>query len=137
MTMVSSYVAHVLAGFAWVGALTIVCLAFRSCDDVRDQLAVFSNFGLALVGIIFATGCLNTAMHVMRASQLATTPYGQVLLVKIVLFALMLGLAAFNRREARRGASRHAVIVAVAIETTLGVLVLCAAAILGVTPPDV
>lgn len=88
---------HLLAAGAWIGALAVfVGLSFRRSDDAADALAGFAGFGTAIVATILLTGIVNAAMTVGIA-RLDDTLYGQLLLAKLALFALMLALAAANR----------------------------------------
>lgn len=147
VTAVASYATHVLAGFGWIGALTMLFVALRgihapadrrtpqTTEVARDGLALFSTIGLFMVAAIFASGCVNAALHMSHVAELTSTPYGRIVLVKIVLFAAMLALAAFNRRGGRRGAM-PGLVVSIGLETALGLLVLCAAALLGITAPS-
>ena len=57
----------------------------------------FSGMGYAAVSVLILSGLINSWFLVGSLSGLITTPYGQVLLVKLVLFAGMLGLAMANR----------------------------------------
>jgi putative copper resistance protein D len=53
--------------------------------------------GFAAVAVLVGSGLLNSWFLVGSLAGLATTPYGQLLLVKLCLFAGMLALAALNR----------------------------------------
>jgi copper resistance protein D len=100
---------HLLAAGAWLGA--IVALGWRmvragrrgaSSDELRSAhraLADFSVAGTVIVGLIVVTGVINSLM-LIPISQLLSLPaslYGQLLIVKIALFILMLTLASANR----------------------------------------
>lgn len=127
------YWPHVLAGFAWVGALTMVCvLAIDDRAMPSDGLALFSKFGVAVVAVLVASGSANALLRGVTPADLATTDYGRLLSAKLLLFAGMATLAVHNRRlEGGRGASR----ATVGLEAVLGLVVLCVAAALGVTQP--
>lgn len=97
---------HALAAGAWVGALAIfVGLLRRAADDLNldrvlhKALHRFSGVGSALVATLVATGLVNSWFLVgpTRLSGLWTTAYGQLLSLKLALFAGMLALAAANR----------------------------------------
>jgi copper resistance protein D len=94
---------HLLAAGAWFGALVaLAILLFRQSGDLRllhRALDGFSVTGTLLVALIIITGLANSWMLVGPAHifSIATTPYGQLLLGKLGLFAVMLALAASNR----------------------------------------
>jgi putative copper resistance protein D len=97
---------HALATGAWIGALVVFFgLLRRSAQDagldrvLYKALHDFSGVGSALVATLVATGLVNSWFLVgpTRLSGLWATPYGQLLSLKLALFAGMLGLAAANR----------------------------------------
>ena len=79
-----------------------------------------------------------------QALHLADTDYGRLLLAKLLLFALMLGLAAANRwrltpaldRAIKEGTPPpRALVLALSLETLLGMSVLAVVGWLGTLPP--
>ncbi len=91
---------HILAAGAWIGALAVfVGLALRRSARTGDALASFAGMGTAIVATILLTGIVNAAMMVGidGVARLGDSLYGQLLLAKLALFALMLALAAANR----------------------------------------
>jgi putative copper resistance protein D len=98
---------HALAAGVWVGALIAFLLLLKrrpgdtpDLDHVRHKaLHGFSGIGSALVAVLVASGLVNSWFLVgpTRLAGLWTTPYGQLLSFKLVLFVGMLGLAAVNR----------------------------------------
>lgn len=102
----SADILHTLAAGAWIGALVAFFLLLRPrapsvmLDGVLHKaLQDFSGVGTGLVAVIVATGLVNSWFLVgpARMSGLWTTPYGQLLSLKLVLFVSMLALAAANR----------------------------------------
>jgi putative copper export protein len=74
-------------------------------------------------------------------ASLATTLYGQLLLVKVVLLAIMLALAGLNERRVR--SSKPLALGqpgsfggGIGVELTLGLVVFAIAALLSGTPPN-
>jgi len=153
-------VLHLLAAGLWIGALVALSAQALRClpDDLRGtrnlawQLARFSRLGPAIVGVLAATGVVNSALLLGRDPWHALTgiPYGKVLLAKLTLFALMLALAAINRvrltpalqfgATGPRATSGHRdtlrqLRVALLAESSLGLLVLAAVAVLGTLAP--
>ena len=141
---------HLLAAGIWAGGLVplLVCLAWASRlpDSAPAAIAVarFSRIGLAAVSALAVTGAFASWQQVGGAAALIGTAYGRWLLVKLLLLAALLSLAARNllvwrpRLEAggpdadRAAAAirRHAL-----GEVALTGAILVAVAVLGLTTP--
>ena len=97
--------AHLLAAGAWLGGLLalgyLVMLARQSpsehTTDARAALVRFSGIGSIVVATLVGSGLINAWFLVGSLDKLVTTPYGQLLLVKLCLLIGMLALAALNR----------------------------------------
>ena len=97
--------AHLLAAGAWLGGLVALLavlpskagLADRSKSDVGHVLMRFSGTGYWAVAILLGTGLINMWYQVPDLSQLTAAFYGQLLILKLGLFGLMLVLAVVNR----------------------------------------
>lgn len=147
---------HLLAAGVWIGALVAfaVLLARPARVDgpgakaLHDALAGFSGVGSAVVAVIVATGLVNSWFLVgpTRLASLFSTPYGLLLLAKIVAFGGMVLLATRNRfahtpalERALAGGlaepSLRTLRTSVALETALGFAVLVLVAILGMLEP--
>lgn len=101
---VTSDICHTWAAGVWIGALVVfLILLMTDAGDSRQGLHIalqgFAGVGSGLVAVLVATGLINSWFVVGLAGlpKLLTTPYGQLLNLKLVLFAAMLGLAAANR----------------------------------------
>ena len=136
---------HLLAGLAWVGAIAaFLWTASRSADSSGDLLANLEKFattGTLLVALLVITGTANT-LFIIGWDGLAgifTTIWGRLLLLKVALFAGMLGVAAANRfwltPRLTRSSSLRALRVSLAAESSLGVGVLALVAWLGTLDP--
>lgn len=96
-------VIHTTAAGAWLGALAaFVTMARRRALDtpaLHRSLARFAGVGTAAVVLLAGSGLVNAYVLVGPQNVLSAleTPYGLLLGFKIVLFALMLGLAANHR----------------------------------------
>ncbi|WP_197424257.1 CopD family protein, partial [Sphingomonas sp. CCH9-E2] len=101
-------IVHLLAAGVWVGALgAMLLLVLRPQATIdREHLQLthrvldgFSVTGTIVVGLLVATGLLNLIVIVgwPGIAALPGSLYGQLLLAKLVLFIVMLGLAASNR----------------------------------------
>ena len=146
---------HLLAAGAWLGALLplVLLLAQTRGDGSPEAVTVartatlrFSKLGIASVGTLLATGIVNTWFLSGSVPALLGTLYGQLLLVKVALFAAMIAVAGVNqlglvprladasnaalRLRAVRLLGRNA-----SIEASLGVFVLAVVGIIGVLPP--
>jgi putative copper resistance protein D len=152
--MITVYAIHMLAAGAWVGGLPPLLFAlaeqrrfgpWEARDCTVDILSRFSAMAMVAVTLIVASGIANAGFRVMGSfGKLFYTEYGDALLTKIAVVTAMLALAYFNRfvfmprlrRDARKGMGQIAWLGrSVTLETALSLLVLGAAAVLGITPP--
>lgn len=146
--------AHILAAMTWLGALPPLLLLLRpastdgaAASEAALRLHQFHAVGLAAVLVLVASGLANTWFLVESPAGLIETSYGQVLLLKLALFALMLVLAAMNRFHAtprlRRtitdgakwGVAVAALRTQVQMELGIGLVVLAAVSVLGAMAP--
>ena len=97
---------HLLAAGLWIGALAVflrLLITTRPSTVVAQALhralEGFSGLGSAIVAVLILSGLVNSWFLVGPAhlSGLVTTPYGWLLSIKILLFGVMLVLAAMNR----------------------------------------
>jgi putative copper resistance protein D len=99
----ANHAVHLLTTGAWLGGLVpfALCLnAYRS-DDLRkgsvQAMTGFSFWGQINVAAIVLTGVVNIALTSQHAPLPPTTPYRALLVVKILIVAIMILLALFNR----------------------------------------
>lgn len=118
-------------------------LAWRALDS-------FSAAGTLIVGVIIITGLVNLwfTVGLPDAGGLFSSAYGQLLLVKLALFGMMLLLAALNRFR-HTPALRHlldsgntvgavrALRTSIAIEALCGMVILAVVAWLGTISPPI
>ena len=149
---------HLVAAVVWIGVLPplLYLLARPTAGQLRPDPALaarrlqgFHAVGIAAVLALNASGLINSWFLVGDVGRLFTTPYGRILLVKLVLFAGMVALAADNRfrlvpglvraRQLRLAPEawlgklqRH-----IRAEFALGVAVLVAVAVLGSIAPAI
>ena len=97
---------HLIAAAGWIGALVPLALLLAAARRhqalawgslARDAAQRFSTWGIVSVGTLLATGVINAWILVGSIHALIVTGYGQLLMLKLVLFAIMLALAAINR----------------------------------------
>jgi copper transport protein len=89
---------HGLALTFWIGALIPLALAMRPPRQAAiDVLFRFSRAIPFAVAALLASGLLLAIVQLERLDALWTTNYGRVLAVKLVLVALLLAIALWNR----------------------------------------
>ena len=151
-----SDILHGWAAAVWIVPRAAFLLLLRSRAPIREASAAlhqalhgFSGLGTGLVAVLVATGAINGwfLVGLDRLEGLWTTPYGQLLLLKLVLFVAMLGLAGANRYKLTPALARglgsetdaRLALVAlrrsVAVETTAGLAVLGLVAWFGTLAP--
>ncbi|MDX3524014.1 copper resistance CopC/CopD family protein [Streptomyces scabiei] len=93
---------HLLAVAAWLGGLaTLLVALFRAPADAQietEAVRRFSRVAFASVLVLTATGIYQSWRQVGTWSALTGTSYGQLLLVKIGLVAVLVGIAWISRR---------------------------------------
>lgn len=97
-------IAHLLAAAVWLGALVGFSLLLnkprsQDMEATARALGGFAALGTGAVAVLAVTGVVN-AGFLTGADGLGRIPgstWGVLLIVKLALFALMLGLAAHNR----------------------------------------
>jgi putative copper resistance protein D len=145
---VASDFLHLIAAGAWLGGLLPLTLLLASARYAQDQSMPvllraatfrFSTVGLFAVGTLFATGIVNAAILVGSFSALLETNYGNLLLAKIGLFAVMVSVATINRLHLRPRLPNADAIRQLArntwIETGLGLSIIVIVSVLGILPP--
>ena len=152
----ASDVAHLLAAGAWLGGLAALAALLgglvrsptaRAIDECANVTARFGNWAALCVGIIVVTGIVNACYLLPDVPALLETSYGNLLLLKLTVFSLMLAIAAANRirltQSLRADSGNAAARVGAAgrlrrnvwVEQALGAIVIVLVAALGVTPP--
>lgn len=89
---------HGVALTFWIGALTPLALAMRG--PRQTTVNVLTRFSRAIpfaVAALLASGLLLAVVQLERLDALWTTSYGRVLAFKLVLVALLLAIALWNR----------------------------------------
>ncbi len=97
---------HVLAASAWIGGLMSLVLLLAAIGKIppmpgavlgQDAARRFSTLGMLSVAILVLSGIVNSWILVGSFDGLLVTEYGQILILKLVIFAFMLAFAAVNR----------------------------------------
>lgn len=149
-----SDILHLLAAGAWLGAMLALLLMARGrVDAARLRLLIaavkrFEWVGAAIVLTLTITGVMNYLFIVgPKLNDVLLSTYGVLLTVKVLLFALMLLLAALNRfhlgpalKQALRDADSTLVVNAlrrsVRLELALALLIVALVAWLGTLSPE-
>ena len=142
-----SHMLHVLAGCFWAGALVPLLLALRAerspkaRENAAALLGSFSSAGLAAVGIVAATGALNTALTLGRIPGDVASLYQTLLAAKIAVVVVMLLLATLNRvvlaprLHEHQATAMHCLRASILGETLAGATALCLVAVFGTLEP--
>lgn len=141
---------HLIAAGSWLGALPGLAFAAAAAKRSGEASAMeaaaratrrFSVLGVLSVGALIVTGTVNAWYLVASWLALVGTPYGQWLLAKLVVFAAMVAIAAYNRERLSpriRAGERLAVGLLARnarIELGLGVVVVGIVGHLGISVP--
>jgi putative copper resistance protein D len=141
---------HLCAAGFWIGGLVplaifLACVraSFSLGETVVRVVRRFSTLSLCCVSVLVVSGISNSWLLVGSIHALFTTPYGRLLLVKLALFAILIGFGARNRFLVKGKLPKAAAdpdLLAqlrrnVVWEACLGVAVVVIVGCLGVTPP--
>ncbi|MBE1487484.1 copper transport protein [Plantactinospora soyae] len=95
-----------LAGMAvWLGGLVMLggFLLRQANDRELDAiLPVWSRWATLAVSALLLAGVVQALIEVSTPSALVSTTYGQLIIAKVVLFALVIAVAAYSRQLVRR-----------------------------------
>jgi copper resistance protein D len=154
----ANQVLHLGAGALWLGGLPPLSLMLaqaRSRGAIGGQalalaaLPRFSRIGFIAVGVLVATGLVNSWFVVGGVEGLVGTPYGRLLMLKVALFLAMVGFALANRlillprAVVRQAAAASAELQLAALrrnvvlEQLLGLLVIATVSVFATLPPAV
>ena len=97
-------VAHFAAAGVWFGGLAALLLGVRGEPSAAKAAAVrrFSPVALVALLVVFATGTLRAVDELGSWGELLDSGYGRAVLAKLALIALIVAIAARNRRGACR-----------------------------------
>lgn len=148
--------AHLLAAGGWIGAIFALLILFvrhgkpaagEGLHMLWRALHTFSRPGTVFVGVLVVTGILHYGDLVgWSIAPLFHSRHGNLMLLKLALFAAMLGLAALHRwwlvprleRDIHTGVPSHSaqhLRLSVTIEATIALLILVSVAVLGTLSP--
>ena len=88
---------HVAAASLWLGGLVALGLALRAGDRRAELLGRFSTLALGSVLVLTITGIVRAYTELDALSQVWSTGYGRVLIVKSALLLVLAGVGWRNR----------------------------------------
>ncbi len=133
---------HVLASGGWIGGLFHLWRASAVASEATllRMLGAFHRLATGCVAVLLLTGGYQTLTALHGTANLVGTPWGRLLLLKLVLVAgvLLLGFRHWRGAEARiRSGQRPSVRTSLGVELLLALLVIFATGMLTATaPPD-
>ncbi len=131
--------AHLVAASLWFGSLPPLFILLRHSTYEGLRVArKFSIFGIAFVLVLLSSAIAAGWFLAGGLPGLAGTVYGNIILLKSILFLSMLTLAALNRLYlSRKGASGTGLKYALVVEALLGASAFIAASLLATQPPAI
>jgi len=121
---------HVAAASFWLGGLVALGLALSSSGDHAPLVRRFSNVAFVSVLVLAATGVLRAFAELRSVSQLWSTGYGRLLIVKTALLTLLAAVGWVNRYRLVPSLSFAGLRRNVAVELTLFAVLIAAVALL-------
>jgi putative copper resistance protein D len=142
----ANHAVHLMAAGAWIGGLVpfAMCVRAYERDDLRKDavraMAGFSFWGQFVVAVIVLTGVVNIALTSHHPPLPPTTPYHALLTAKLIIVAIMILLALFNRfvLAPRLKASANALTTlraTSAVEVALGCVVIALVSLFALLDP--
>lgn len=97
--VVTADLAHVLAGAIWFGSLFGLMLVWRDLGSQRAVLALvkFSTVAAVVLLLVAASGIVLAWRILHTFDAFWDTSFGHVLIIKLVVVAMVVGMAAYNR----------------------------------------
>ncbi|RON43826.1 copper homeostasis membrane protein CopD [Pseudomonas frederiksbergensis] len=137
--LILNQIVHLTCVGAWLGGLMLLVMILRqpTGHPLSTILRRFSGVGYGLVAGLVITGLIN--VRVLTGAFWPTpllSGFALILLIKVLLVAVMLGLALFNRLRIKDCERRaEALKTSVMLEWLLGMGAVAAVSLLGTLPP--
>lgn len=137
---------HIIGAAGWLGSLLYVLAAGLPTLGTRENAApnvarlvnAFSPTALAFASLVVVSGALSAWLRLGALSALLMSPYGRVLLLKLLVLTGVIATGAYNWRRVRPTLGADAATahfqVSARIELTIGVIVIFITSILVATP---
>ena len=137
-----AYALHLLGAAFWLGALAPLrcAISILPPDEAWATVAAFSRRAVTAVAAIATSGVVLGAVHLGSPAALTASSYGQRLLIKVALAAVVIAIAAYNNvvltPALERGVpdAKPRLRLSIAAELILLVLILGAAVTLTLVP---
>ena len=123
---------HFFAFAAWIGSLyPLYRLTYsENIDHIQITMKRFGNNATAVVLVLIVAGVLMLFELFHSISEVFTTPYGQVFLIKLILVFFIFGIAGVNKLKLTPGLVNDGGVVllrnSIRIEIVVAILILCA-----------
>lgn len=139
-----SEVLHLWAAAAWLGSLLPLLLVVLIAPPEAAAVAArwFSPLGQVCLVLLILSAMVQGWVLIASIAALEDTAYGWTAIAKLGLYGVLFGFALLNRyrlcpalRGPRAREMRAALIVSLAFQTSFGILVVMAAALLGQLQP--
>jgi xanthosine utilization system XapX-like protein len=141
--LVPLMILHVSCAAYWVGSLWPLHRLLGSETPVVAAPAVarFSRIALAAVGALALVGIITAAIHLKSPQALSQTWYGQLVIMKLTWFTVLMGIAAYHKRRLTprlamgdAGAATR-MRWGIRVEAVILVIVILLSTLLAITPP--
>jgi copper transport protein len=99
--------AHLTSMAIWVGGLVVLAVWLLRLANARELAAIlpiWSNWAALAVSVLVLAGTAQALIQIATVDALLHTGYGQLVIAKVALLAVVLAVAAVSRRLVRRGA---------------------------------
>lgn len=128
---------HALLAAFWLGSLVPLLDALERRKEPRQAIARFSRLALVAVPLLVLLGIVLARIQLDAWEALNDTRYGLLAIAKVLLVALLLGLAALNKwvLTPRLPKSADRMVMVIRAELAIGLAILAATAFLSQTPP--
>jgi copper resistance protein D len=99
LTAQIAVVLHILAFTVWIGCLLPLMLLTQSADmaSLKHTMKRFADNAVVVLAVLVIAGVLMLLQLIASPNEMITSAYGLSLLVKFLLVAAMLGVAAINK----------------------------------------
>ncbi len=131
---------HVAGVGLWIGTLLVVITLIRPSGEAVFVAAIraFSPIAVAAVSTIAVSGLLTAIIYLDSLSDLWSGAYGRTLILKLVLFAGVAGVGAYNWRRLKPALEKpgrvHALTKTARVELLIAALTLAVTAVLVALP---
>ncbi|MFY1700699.1 MULTISPECIES: copper resistance CopC/CopD family protein [Micromonospora] len=132
---------HLGSMAVWLGGLVMLAVFLLRRADERELgaiLPIWSRWAALAVAALLLAGTVQALIEVGTVEALLTTTYGQLVIAKVVLFTLVIAVAAYSRQLVRRQIAAQQptrVRRAIVAELVVTAVVLGVTAVLVQTPP--